>query len=873
MIDDSRYIIGIDLGTTNSAVSYVDTSSESVRGLYVQQFQIPQVVSKERSESHATLPSCCFLPIEGEWCVGRIAEHLGQKTPTRLVQSAKSWLSNSAAKRQERILPPEGREEDRLKPVEAVTKVLAHLRNAWNKVMAKDPEWEMERSQVVLTIPASFDEVARNLTLEAAQRAGLVSVKLLEEPQAAFYQWILQNEGRFEKELQVGDCILVVDIGGGTSDFSLISVEEKGDKLHFKRIFVGRHLLLGGENMDNALCYHLGKDLELDTSQWLQLKLGARRAKEQILSGEKEKVQFVIQRGGSGVVGGSISLELKRQDVDLLLTEGFFAKLPLEEALKLNKGSGVKKLGLPFEDEPSMTKHLASFLERARTKTDAPLPTHILFNGGTMKPAVFQERVADSIADWYGIDRPKVLYSQSLDLAVSRGASYYGRVQRGLGVSIAGGSSSAFYVGISQEGEERALTLLPKGADTGTAFEPETVFALTPNQPVTFPFFSSEVRYADQSGDLVPIDFEELHPMPPLQTVLRLGKRDQPIPVKLAATLTEVGTCELTLHSQETSHVWTLAFQVRGDEVERAQDEVLEHDVTHKACGLIRTLYDPKNTSLKPGKIIGALEEVVGRSRQDFPPSLLRRLFKVLMEVADKRFLSIPHEARFWNLAGYFLRPGFGYPLDDHRVKEVWRVLLGDLAKSKPAQVEIQRLIALRRIAGGLSKGQQCQVMPAGFEKAKTAEERYLYAEKVRCMGAFERVDLKTKLKVAAQLLQRLNTPEELWALGRIGARHLVAGSLADVVPRALVAEWVAKLIKLPVSKEIQLTLSLLARRSDHMEVNLPKALITSVIEAYPDLEKPLTEVVPLSHAEEAKVFADQLPHGLSLSQSVATVV
>ena len=383
-----RYIIGIDLGTTNCALAFIDTEQAF---LPVQIFAIPQLTGIGKVDALPTLPSFCYLVSQGEWApgslklpwkeetaafVGEFAKLQGARVPTRLVQSAKSWLCNVAANRRDKILPIESADfTQRLSPVEASAKYLAHLRDAWNATIAKgNHELELEEQEIILTVPASFDEVARSLTVEAARQAGFLYFTLLEEPQAAFYSWISQHEQEWQKEFKAGDSIIVCDVGGGTTDFSLIEIQQREGKLSFQRMAVGDHLLLGGDNIDAALAHYMEQKLQkegyppLESTQWLQLKAEARAAKETLLSPDArldDACSIVLHGTGSHVVKGSISVTICREEVENLLLKGFFAYHPLPEALQLRRSRGFRTMGLPYEDEPLITKHLAHFLQQA----------------------------------------------------------------------------------------------------------------------------------------------------------------------------------------------------------------------------------------------------------------------------------------------------------------------------------------------------------------------------------------------------------------------------------------------------------------------------------------------------------------------------
>lgn len=908
-----RYIIGIDLGTTNSCVAYADMAHPS---RLIQPFRIPQLTRAGYVEDLPTLPSCCYLAAPREWpdgslklpwkdhsgdVVGRFALTQGGKVPTRLVQSAKSWLCHAAANRRDKILPLEAvAGEERISPVEATARYLSHIREAWNHVMARDDvSAEFEQQEIILTVPASFDEVARALTVEAARKAGFIEMTLLEEPQAAFYSWISYNEKGWEKHLKAGATVLVCDVGGGTTDFSIIEVKQGA----FQRMSVGDHLLLGGDNMDAAVAHLIEKGLgTLDTVQWLQLCHQARAAKEALLSQEAESFKIVLQGAGSGVIKGSLTAEASQKEIHQLLVDGFFGTYEWEEALRLRKTGGIRNMGLPYEDEPSITKHLAAFVNGAEGVIK---PDYVLFNGGTMKPEVFQQAIVNSLKTWFPEKTPQILESSSLDLAVARGAAYYGKVRRGHGVKIGGGAARGYYLGVEVSGSDtQALTLLPRGSEEGSSYEPQETFWLTPNTPVAFHLYSSHVRLHDNAGDLIPIDPAELQPLPPIHTILRFGKKQgeeafkEKVPVHLGIRLTPIGTLELWLKSQKTEHRWALEFQLKtasGQEANLAvgtgvrADETFDVSHLKVASEAIASAFSGAS-AVKSGQLMEHLEALLERPRREWAPGVLRGLWHPLLEQAPRRKVSTELEARWWNLAGFLLRPGFGYPLDDHRAKELWKVMLGDLKVSKPLETQIQAWICTRRVSGGLNKGQQMQlgaeILPTIFDKRsgkieiKNKGDLYQYSEKVRAAASLELIEIPQKVKLGDAIVSRMVSGEavdaDFWALGRVAARHLVYGTAVNVVPRDVCAGWIESVLKVKVSDEAQLAMMLgqMARKTDHRELNLKPDLIEKILARFVDtphherLRSLLTEEAPLTASEQEVIFGDRLPIGLSLNHS-----
>lgn len=910
-----RYIIGIDLGTTNSCVSYVDTQDPK---LAIQPLRIPQLIAPGYVESHPTLPSFCYLSNQQEWpsgaldlpwrksndCfVGHLAQTHGARVPTRLVQSAKSWLCHSAAHRKDKILPPEADNELKISPVEASVKYLVHLKDVWNHLIAKSHiDLEFEQQEIVLTVPASFDEVARRLTVEAAKLAGYMHLTLLEEPQAAFYSWISLQENVWQQQLKPLDTILVCDIGGGTTDFSLIEVQEKENQLSFNRVAVGNHLLLGGDNMDAAIAHHLGAKLlneyeknELISSQWLSLQHQARFAKETLLANDLETEVFnvLLQGTGSSLIKGSFSTQVTRHEISQLLLDGFFGQYSFEEALNCRKASGLRTMGLPYEEEPSITKHLASFLKRSQV---SKAPDYILFNGGVLKPKIFQQAIIQSLNRWFSTGHTKLLDSISLDLAVARGAAYYGKVRRGLGVRIHGGIPKTYYLEVeirkSESIAHQALTLMPRGSEEGANYESSQIFFIRPNTPVSFNLYTSQVRLHDQQGDLIDIDSKELQPLPPIHTILRLGKNlQESIPARLHITLTALGTLELWLQSLKTDHRWSLEFQLRSvtgqennvTELSSARkDESFDSSYLRPAQQYLQQLFQSSSSN---DKVMENLEELLDKTRRDWSLSIIRGLFDTLLSVASLRKRNSDLEARWWNLAGFFLRPGYGYPLDDFRLKELWKIILGDAKAFKTSECLIQQWICYRRIAGGFNKGQQMQIAheiltdlfsnKAAKIVLKSKGENYPYSEKIRALASLELLEVSQKIKVGKALLVRIlegtANLADYWALGRMGARHLVYGSMAQVIPPEECATWVKTLLSHPADNRLFHLFSQIARKTDCRELNLPQTMVTEIINKFSDtphherLQQLLNHPAALSMTEQEQIFGDKLPVGIIL--------
>ncbi len=609
----TRFVIGIDLGTTNCALAYADTGAGG--DPKAKPFGIPQVVNPGIVEERELLPSFLYLPganeqpagalklpwdAERDYCVGEFARNFGAKVPTRLVASAKSWLCHPGVDRTAQILPFRAVETDRrVSPLDACTRYLKHLAEAWNHVMAKAvPEHRLEVQEVIITVPASFDAAARDLSIEAARAAGLENVTLLEEPQAAFYAWLDGLGEKWRDSVNVGDMVLVADVGGGTTDFTLIEVGEEGGNLALTRLAVGDHLLLGGDNMDLAVAHTVAaalakNDKKIDQSQMQQLTYAARQAKEQILSDSTlSSAPVTILGKGRSVVGGTIKHDLPRADVEKVLIDGFFPECPRDAEPMRARSIGLQELGLPYVADAGVTKHLAHFLSRqaeALATREKPtgkkkkggadavaLPTAVLFNGGVFKADPLRNRFMNVLNSWAKsakAEAVRTLAGIDLDLAVARGAAYYGMVRRGKGVRIRGGTARAYYIGVEIATPAvpgmlpplKALCVAPFGMEEGTEADvPGQEFGLVVGEEVEFRFLGSTVRRDDKPGTVVDEWEEQIDELSPMRVTLDAkSQQGRVVPVHLHSKVTEVGQLELWCHSRDGKQRWKLEFNVR----------------------------------------------------------------------------------------------------------------------------------------------------------------------------------------------------------------------------------------------------------------------------------------------------------------------
>src|SRR5262245_8687843 len=863
-----RYLVGIDLGTTNSALAYIDLKKRPQSGRPdIRPFPIPQLVAAGQVGERTLLPSFLYLPGEHDlpagatalpWdpsagrVVGEFARTQGSRVPGRLVTSAKSWLCHAGVDRTAPLLPF-GAPPDvpRVSPVEASTAYLRHLVNAWNHVMARDrPEDRLEKQTVVLTVPASFDDVARTLTVEAARKAGLENLTLLEEPQAAFYCWLVTSPPQEATALKPGYRCLVVDVGGGTTDFSLIEAFEQQGGLGFVRRAVGNHLLLGGDNMDLALAKFVEGKLgsaagRLDAVQYSLLTQGCRQAKETLLSPNPPASQAVTVMGrGRSVIAGSLHTSLTPADVRRVVFEGFFPKTPRDAMPIRGARTGLHEMGLPYVSDPAITRHLAEFLSRHAPPT-LPSPAEgrvggtevnaILFNGGVFQPAALRDHLLDVLHGWYDAARrrwkPLVMTTPSLDLAVALGAAYYAWLKHTGGRRIGGGIARSYYlaVDIGERPAQKAdtsqgltvLCVVPQHLEEGHEIvleKPELELAL--GQPVTFPLYTSTVRDADKAGDLLKVAPDQLLRLPALHTILRGGKRAgvKRVPVTLAARSTEIGTLELYCVAKEGGNRWRLEFNVRELVDEEAPSggeaaaegeglmDVWPEAQVQEAARLIRTCYDPQATApVRAQDLTNLLEPALDAPRSDWPTGLCRRLWDFLLEVSERRRLSPAHLNRWYNLVGFCLRPGFGDPLDRFRVEQLWKMIVSPvragMAVAAAPEGGAQQWIMWRRVSGGL----QTSYQQALYDRVRPfllpvkgkgglrpgADE---LAEMWRVAASLERLDIKQKEALGQVLLKQVKRSPvptyAFWALTRLGARVLFYGPLNAVVHHQTAEAW-----------------------------------------------------------------------------------
>ena len=944
----SRYLIGVDLGTTNSVVAYIDTEKVADAGSPVRVFPVPQLVERGEVRTLPTLPSFLYFPTEGELSTGAVsatweedppmvtgvlAREQGALVPNRQVSSAKSWLSYPGVDRLGKILPAQAEPpQPMISPVEASARYLMHLRDAWNGAIGTDAETRFEHQDIVLTVPASFDEDARELTVQAARRAGLDRITLLEEPLAAFYAWISVNR-RAEvgspspppdpvrdengEELLDGELILICDIGGGTTDFSLVRAHWFDGELRFERTAIGEHTLLGGDNLDLALARRVEDklvDTKLTLRQRYALRQVCRVAKERLLSDSSlDHVPVTVLGSGRAVVGQALSADLTREEVLQILTAGFLPITAPDETPAHGRPAGLRELGLPYASDPAITKHLAAFLTQAAvamsgSSANHPMarPSAVLFNGGFCAPAVTRERIVEAMSAWFGVGqsgwRPKLLHNEAVDSAVARGAACYGLVRRGIGLRIRAGNARTYYIGLPSDNGPLGICVLPAGVEEGTTLPLlNREFSVLANRPVSFTLYSSHTRH-DAHGEVAALGEENVHLHAPLVTLLRYGKRlsEVYLVVRLRASFTEVGTLEIWCESRDTPHRWRLQFDLRGEEAQAQQLDMAKpqpeltrpsaakpSDATvESAVQLIRSVFagSADGGTLAPETLASQLEAALGTKRDSWPISTVRRFADVLIEVAAGRRKSSRHEVRWLNLYGFCLRPGLGLPGDSGRANALRTLASNEPVFTDDLQCQVERLVLLRRIAGGINASDQQALYSehtsrAGRKKKARLNQQFEY-EEWRMLASLEHLLGRSRALLGDELVGKIRKEPGnaiwLWSLGRLGARIPLYGPLHSVVAPEIAGEWLKALLDLSTFTDVTCSaVVLIARHTDDRFRDIDHGIREQAIARLTSLEIApktiglLSERVAPEWADAVRSFGESLPPGLQVVRSL----
>ena len=909
------FLVGIDLGTTNTVVAYADANDAQAG---IQLFAIEQLLAPGEVGARPLLPSLRYHPAAGElaagdlqlpWpqqdvehpVLGALARQLGAQVPGRLVSSAKSWLSHANVDRQAPILPW-GADADvaKVSPVAASASYLAYVRAAWNH---RFPQAPLEEQELVLTIPASFDEGARALTLEAARLAGLPTLRLVEEPQAAFYDFLQRRRATLRDDLANTRRILVCDVGGGTTDFSLIDVafDEDGEP-QLTRSSVGNHLILGGDNMDLALA-HLVETrmaagveggMKLSAARLSQLMERCRAAKELLLSNDApESASVTLLGAGSRLIGGSRSFELTREEVAALVVDGFFPKVELSEVARKTR-AGIVEFGLPYAQDAAITRHLASFLHQQQGE----LPDTLLLNGGVFRADALARRLAETLAHWRGAPLT-ILHNDNPDVAVARGAVAYALARRGQAPRIGGGSPRSYFLVLGEAGKDnRAVCILPRGSASGEEIRlTERLFALRLGRPVRFHLATSlfEAGAPPKLGEIVDLDAGEYLRLPPLASVLH-DKQDasdkREITVQLATVMTEVGTLEVHCVAEaDAGQRWLLEFQLRGEEENHAVTSTASPRVK-EAIEKIERIFGGKAQKVDT-KEVRQLRQHLERGlggRESWETPLLRQLFDALLQRARGRRRSAEHERVWLNLAGYCLRPGYGDALDPWRIEQLWDLFDTGIQHHKDNQVCAEWWTLWRRVAGGLSTQQQLRLLDDfAFNLQADAAQRGSRPvtlvngsddDMLRLGASLERIPGAYKAEVGAWLIKRLQKADSevadtntLWALARVGARQPFHGSAHEVVDSATVAGWLTMLLALDWKKTEPAAFAAthLARMTGDRSRDIADDLRATILArlkavgAPPLWQAMVSEVTQLDEAVTRRMLGEALPPGLKL--------
>jgi molecular chaperone DnaK (HSP70) len=920
--ESKNFIIGIDLGTTNSAVAYVDLREKSSKHNRIKLFKIPQLTAPSEVMQNLMLPSFCYIPgqydippnaIQLPWktddpnFVGIFARDHGAKVPTRLVSSAKSWLCHRGADRRAKILPwGSGMEVNKISPVTATSSYLKHMRLAWNSDKGDADDLYLENQMIIITVPASFDEVARDLTLEAATLAGLHNVILLEEPLAAFYSWLISHEKNWQHDIRPGELVLVCDVGGGTTDLTLIALNETEGSPKLERIAVGDHLILGGDNIDLALARHVekkfGKNTQLRIDRLKTLCHLCRQGKEKILNNLTDREIITMVGEGSSLIGGTLTAGIDRSELESIILEGFFPLVQPADDVSQSRRKGISEFGLPYETEPAITRHIGMFLEKHRDDVlsffnKRPFPDIVLFNGGSLKPRIIQKRILESVRFWFSeIDEntPRILDNPAPEFAVALGAAYYGLVKSGQGVRVGSGSARSYYLGIARKDDPKtspryAICMIERGVEEGAQVVlPDHSFEVRANQPVSFDLYSSSFRSGDKCGDIVAVD-ETLTALPPMQTLIQFGQKgiQTSIPVDIRAQYTELGLLALWCQSRSTPHQWRLQFQLRESPgiSSISEKEVFEISMVNHAALTLQTAFSKDANSADLDRLLKCIADSVNKPKEKWPLSFLRGLSDHLLDRVDARRFSHAHEIRWLNLTGYCLRPGFGDAADEQRMKKLWKIYKQGLEFKKNPQCLSEWWAMWRRVAGGLSSGQQRQIfqdirpllIPRKGEKVKLHSQPYI--EIWMAVGNMERLSVRDKVEIGRTLLAELKPkkiqPQLIWALSRIGARAMLYGPLDRVVPSSEVEKWIQALMAEEWNnyKPIGAAMAQLARKTGDRYRDIDPKLVDTMVQwmlskGVKNEIRFLESVVPIKDKEEHAIFGEALPSGIVLNTS-----
>ncbi len=930
-----RFLVGIDLGTTNTVVAFCELTDD-LENAAVELFPIDQLIGPGEVVRKPLLPSFRYHPAPGQiaasdltlpWentpvvgdtelaIIGQWARDLGAKVEGRQVSSAKSWLSHPSVDRSEAILPWAGAPDvEKISPVIASASYLNHIRQAWNY---RHPSNPLEDQEVVVTVPASFDETARNLTLDSAKLAGLDKIVLLEEPQAVCYDWYARHKDTANEQLAQLPLILVCDVGGGTTDLSLIEAKFEQGNLALNRIGVGEHLMLGGDNLDLALAHlaesRFNQTKKLTASGLTKLIQQTRQAKENLLSSEApDTVKITMLGSGSKLLGGTKSVSLTKQEVHQIALDGFF---PISEFTELpnKRRSAVMEFGLPYVADPAVSKHVAEFLTQHQqvskaalneTGSDSPsIPVGLLLNGGAFNSDLITQRMMNLLGHWRGEDVTQ-LDNPHPDWSVALGAVAFAKARRGAQLKIGGGSARSYFLHLQEKNSMgKALCLLAKGTEEGQEIRLSSRrFSLTLGMPVRFNLLTSthdQIAHDTtiQNGVLVDIDADKFLPLPPYITTLQgdenvelQANQKQREEVLLACQLTEVGTLKMEcVSTQDENKRWLMEFEVRSNNQSQAEQETKPNPKLEQAKTLVTQIYSGNKNSAdsKAVKTLSKdLEKLLGK-RDEWDFSVLRSLFDTFALGRKRRRRSEQHEKNWLRLAGFALRPGFGDATDGWRIEQIWGLYQQGI-QFQNHQGWSDWWVFWRRIAGGLNQEQQETLLsdiakylhPGAARNPKSQKEAQDkgYEAMVRLAASLEHLEVEDKVLLATWFLNKAINQSQFeqahwWAVGRLLSRTPLYGSAHNVVTREQAEQWLPKLLDKNWQKEPMIAFAavMICRKtgdrtldiSDHFrEQVLQKLKQSKVPESWVTL---VDQVSELSDNESKRIFGDALPHGLTL--------
>ncbi len=902
------FVVGIDLGTTHTVVASakVDGSEEPTV------FPVPQLVAPGTVEPRPLLASALYAPLPGEvegdpaWIVGELSLRRGVETAGRFVASAKSWLSHAAVDRLAPILPwgaPDEAGAPRVSPVDASARILAHVRDAWDRA---HPEAPLAEQEVVVTLPASFDDVARALTLRAAEDVGLRPT-LLEEPTAAFYDAMSDERALRELAAEGERRVLVCDVGGGTTDLSLMVVAPAPEPapFHVRRAAVGRHILLGGDNMDLALAHlaesRLGGSEPLAPDALAQLVASCRAAKERLFAGGADEARVSVLGRGSKLVSGARSATLTKDDVDRVVVEGFFPEVTGDEPLRAK--SAFVAFGLPYEREPAITRHVRQFLRRHASELPSGAPDAVLFNGGVFHARPIAEALLASLIP-AGSPPCRELPSSDPIVAVARGAVRYGLSRHGRFFRVESSTSRGYYVALASESKAdaaRAVCIVPRGAKEGEHHEAGRAFELVVGRSVRFDLYASDVAL-DEAGAIVALDDDAFERLPPVVTRIAASTKESVLPVHLGGELLPTGqvalSCTESVGASAERRRFQLEFQLR--EATRSTSLPPPASVAPVVEGagplaatkraemerIVLAVFGKKPTADDRAvkDVVRDLEKALGE-RSTWTMTVSRALVDLLLENPGARRRSDVHERQFWLLLGYGLRPGFGDPTDEARVARAFPLFEGRLAFPNEARGHQQFFIAFRRMSGGMTEAMQISfrdamdgaVAPpeAGLKKPKRPP--LAIDELLATLASFERVPAARRAALGEWLVERTWTSDDprLWSwLARVGARVPLYASVHHVVSVSVVEPWIERLLRLDWSKvptaphaAVQL-----ARVTDDRARDVGERLRREIVRrleaqgAKPAWITAVRELVSVDDDERAAILGEDLPIGLRLS-------